>query len=138
MLANALRLPAPSTEIAGSAPRDTSGQTFVGDNLRLLRRHKRELVNVRAVVYSGIASQPATIYDISDGGVGLDGAGALFPGSEVKIALMSGETRSGIVRWWLAGRCGVEFDALLGQGDVFRSAALKRSKPRDATLARSV
>ena len=57
---------------------------FVCDNVRLLRRHKREPVNIRAVVYCGIACRSATIYDISDGGVGLEGAGALFPGSEVK------------------------------------------------------
>ena len=116
--------------IAGSAPR-SSEQSFVGDTLRLRRRHTREVVNVRAVVYCGIASQPVTICDISNGGVGLEGAGALFPGSEVNIALMTGEQRSGIVRWWLAGRCGVQFEQPLPPGDGFRSAALKRSKPRD-------
>lgn len=135
MLTSAILLPAEPASIAGSVSPDTR-RTDQGRNVRLRRRHDRVSINVRAVVYCGIASRTATICNISDGGLGLEGAGALCPGSEVTIALVSGETRNGVVRWWLAGRCGIEFLAALAPGDAFRDAAIKRSKPRAPNPAR--
>lgn len=96
--------------------------------IRLLRRHPREATNTRGVVHYGVASVAVRISNISTGGIGVEGAAGLFPGTEVKIALVTGEARSGVVRWWLAGSCGIEFDELLVPDDPFLTEVRKRSK----------
>lgn len=95
-------------------------------NVRPLRQAQRTAVNVHAVIYSGLSVQSTIIRNLSEGGAGISGAYGLFPGSKVVIALVTGETRSGVVRWWLAGRCGIQFDRTLGPDDAFRQAVLRR------------
>ena len=94
---------------------------------RRLRRDQRTTVNVRAIVQSGRYSKPTMIQDLSDGGLGLVGADGLFPGSEVKISLVSGENKTGTVRWWLAGSCGVQFHRPLEACDPFREAVIRKA-----------
>jgi hypothetical protein len=93
----------------------------------LSRQHDRMRTNLRAVVYAGTTFQSTVIRDISFGGVGLSGAAGLFPGESVKITLLNGQSRSGIVRWWLSGCCGVQFQKPLTSDDPFFEAALRRA-----------
>jgi hypothetical protein len=83
--------------------------------------------NLRAVVYAGATFQTTVIRDISLGGVGLSGAHGLFPGEPVTITLLNGLSRSGIVRWWLSGCCGVQFDKPLTSDDPFFETAARRA-----------
>lgn len=99
----------------------------VESKLRRLRRHQRSIINVRAIVHSGQSARPTIIRDMSEGGVGLEGAYGLFPGSEVTVALVTGEFKSGVVRWWLSGSCGVQFHEPLKEGDRFWLAALRKA-----------
>ena len=91
-----------------------------------MRRHQRTQVNVRVIVHSGLSAKQMLIRDMSNGGLCLVGAYGLFPGCEVKISLITGETRLGIVRWWLAGTCGVRFIQPLEHDEPFRKAVEKR------------
>lgn len=99
----------------------------VESKLRRLRQCDRTIANVHATVRAGISSKPTLIRDVSDGGLGLIGADGLFPGCEVRVALVTGETKTGIVRWWLAGACGVQFHEPLQANDAFRNAVLRKS-----------
>lgn len=99
----------------------------VETKLRRLRRHDRTIANVRAVFRAGLSEKPTLIRDLSDGGLGLIGADGLFPGCEIEIALVTGETKAGVVRWWLAGACGVQFHEPLGTNDAFRNGVLRNS-----------
>ena len=101
-------------------------------NLRLLRRHKRTAINVRAIVHIGLASQPSVIKDFSKGGLGLSPADGLYPGSDVTVALVTGETKTGVVRWWLAGSCGIQFHEPLGPNDAFESAVQRKARSAQA------
>ncbi|HRK17688.1 MAG TPA: PilZ domain-containing protein [Hyphomicrobiaceae bacterium] len=96
-------------------------------NLRLLRRHKRTPLKVRAIFHSGLASKPTFIRDLSNGGLGLSPADGLSPGSSVTVALITGEKKHGIVRWWLAGSCGVQFHEQLEDNDTFMTAVLRKA-----------
>ena len=117
----------PICEAAQGAASKPSG------NRKLERRSgERALIRVRAIVNSGSLSQQTVLRDISNGGVGLEGADGLFPGCEVTIILLSGEQRSGVVRWWLAGRCGVQFHQPLGSEDEFCDAVMRRFSTRAA------
>jgi hypothetical protein len=118
--------------IEGFSPRKIERRTDVEGTLRLLRKHKRTPMNVRGLVRCGLSTQQTLIQDLSDGGLGLAGADGLQPGAEVTVALITGEKRTGIVRWWLAGRCGIQFHLPLSAGDAFREAVIRRAnaKPR--------
>lgn len=91
------------------------------------REHDRVRTNVRAVIYSGTTFQSTVIRDVSLGGVGLSGAHGLFPGERVTITQLNGASRSGVVRWWLGGCCGVKFDEPLTRDDPFYEAAARRA-----------
>jgi hypothetical protein len=91
--------------------------------VRPLRRHPRTQTRLRAVLYARDTFIPTTIRDISVGGIGLEGAYGVFPGDRVSIALISGEKRTGIVRWWLNGCCGVQFDTPLAATDPWLARA---------------
>ncbi|MFM9938127.1 MAG: PilZ domain-containing protein [Hyphomicrobiaceae bacterium] len=126
-----------SNASAGSAGQELTGKPAnrrsaapgdVENRLRLLRRYDRTIINVRAVVHAGLSAQQTIIRDMSEGGVGLTGAAGLYPGTEVRIALVTGDMRTGIVRWWLAGSCGIQFHEPLRVGDAFREAAMRRAK----------
>lgn len=91
------------------------------------REHNRMRTNVRAVIYSGTTFQSTVIRDISLGGVGISGAHGLFPGESVTITLLNGASRSGVVRWWLSGCCGVKFDEPLASDDPFYVTAARRA-----------
>lgn len=92
-----------------------------------LRRHKRTEANVRAIVRSGSRFQPTLVRDISRSGLGLAGANGLFPGGEVEITLLNGLRRTGVVRWWLAGNCGIQLHEPLADNDVFFKYVLGRA-----------
>lgn len=96
-------------------------------SIRRLRRHQRTKVNVRAIVRSGSCFQPTLIRDISSSGIGLAGAYGLFMGSDVEVSLLNGERRAGVVRWWLAGNCGIEFHEPLKDEDRFLAATMGRA-----------
>jgi hypothetical protein len=91
------------------------------------RQHNRVRTNLRAVLYAGTTFQTTVIRDISLGGAGLSGAHGLFPGEPVTITLLNGASRSGIVRWWLGGCCGVQFDKFLTTDDPFFETAMRRA-----------
>lgn len=107
-----------------------SRRTDVETKLRRLRRHERSVINVRAIIHCGLASKATLICDMSDGGLGLVGADGLFPGCEVEIALVTGESKTGVVRWWLSGACGIQFHDLFESDDPFRKAVLRKSAVR--------
>jgi hypothetical protein len=102
------------------------------DRVRRLRIHPRTHVHLRAVVETAGSFRTTVIRDISVGGLGLKGADGLFPGCEVEVTLLTGQSRKGIVRWWLAGCCGIEFQAKLEPGDPFLEAVLTRGVNRAA------
>lgn len=96
---------------------------------QLMRRYPRRPVNTRAIARAGIASKAVTISDISNGGLCISGAEGLFPGMEVTVSLVTGLSRVGTVRWWLAGNCGLQFEKPLAPDDEFLADVVKRSKP---------
>lgn len=104
-------------------------------DIRLLRRHKRTPINVRALFHAGIASKSTVITDISKGGLGLSPANGLYPGCEVTIALITGETTTGIVRWWLAGSCGVQLHKPFHDNDVFENAVRRKASAAKAATS---
>ena len=106
---------------------ETKPQSFEATNWRL-RRHQRTQIGVRAIVRAGLSSKPIVIRDISSGGVGIAEAVGLFPGSEVTICLVTGESKVGVVRWWLAGSCGVQFREPLTEDDRFFKAVYRKAK----------
>ena len=112
------------------------GTAGAASSVRALRQAHRTTVDVHAVIYSGLSVQSTIIRNLSEGGAGISGAYGLFPGSKVVIALVTGETRSGVVRWWLAGRCGIQFDQKLGTDDAFRLAVLRRQPSGASARAR--
>lgn len=89
------------------------------------REHDRVPTQIRAVLYLRQRFQSTTIRDISLGGVRLDGAVGLMPGDEVKVVLMTGHSKAGVVRWWLKGSCGVSFLTELESGDSFLQSAIR-------------
>ena len=98
-----------------------TGAASIAENqdMAVSRQHSRLRTSVRAVLYSGSTFQTTVIRDISLGGIGLSGAEGLFLGEPVKITLLSGASKTGVVRWWLGGCCGVQFDKPLTSDDPF-------------------
>lgn len=105
----------------------------VAPQIRLLRRHRRLPTQIRAVLYHHDSFQPTTIFDTSVGGVGIEGAKGLFHGDEVKIGLVSGQTYSGVVRWWFNGRCGIAFKDVLDDDDALMQLASRKMRAMTAT-----
>ncbi len=99
----------------------------VVDDANALRQHGRMRTKVRAVLYAGTRFQTTVIRDISLGGIGLSGADGLFPGEPVTITLLNGASKSGVVRWWVGGCCGVQFDEPLTSEDPFFTSAARRA-----------
>ena len=89
--------------------RDAAKVGFVAPLSEKLRRHERVAVNIRAILYHGDRFKTVMIRNISNGGVGIDGCGALMPHDQVSIGLLNGRTIDAVVRWWFAGACGVQF-----------------------------
>jgi hypothetical protein len=108
---------------AGSVTEPAAGD----ENALPSREHNRMRTNARAVLYAGTTFQSTVIRDISFGGVGLSGARGLFPGERVTITLLNGASRTGVVRWWLGGCCGVKFDEPLTSEDAFFETAVRRA-----------
>ena len=93
---------------------------YAGNALRLVeleavcttnpdRLHTRYSVKKRAILHFRDMFATVTILDVSWSGLGLSGAPNVFVGDRVSIALLNGKMVSGVVRWWIAGRCGIEF-----------------------------
>lgn len=91
------------------------------------RRHVRMKTHTRAIVYREMVCLPTVIRDISNSGVCLSGAAGLFPGQALTIALLNGEKRDGVVRWWLNDCCGIQFKQCLAIDDTFYLTALKKA-----------
>jgi hypothetical protein len=83
------------------------------------RRHARRMTRANAILYTRSVFQSVSVVDFSSGGLGLAGTAGLFPGDKVTVALTTGEKKSGVVRWWLSGACGVQFDAVSEEDDPF-------------------
>ncbi len=90
------------------------------------RKYARLHVRKAAIVYYRKTFQSVLIVDVSIGGVALEGAGCLFAGDRVNITTMSGRSVLGVVRWWLAGRCGIQFDEELDESAPFYRDATSR------------
>ncbi len=84
-----------------------------------VRKHDRLRVREAAIIYYRKTFQSVVIVDVSKGGVALEGAGGLFTGDRVNITTLSGNSVPGVVRWWLAGRCGIQFDEELDERAPF-------------------
>ena len=93
-----------------------------GTNVRLLRRTPRQAVNIRALLYVGKTFQTTRIVDVSAGGAGLCGALGLSKGDRIRIVLLDGRELSGVVQWWVMGRCGVAFLLPLAANDPILGA----------------
>ena len=93
-----------------------------------LRRHQRTPVAAHAVLYSGSGFQSTVIRNFSEGGVGIEGATGVFVGDTVTVALPTGQSRSGKVRWWLNGWCGIQYDQVADMHCGFHLALLKKAR----------
>lgn len=87
-----------------------------------LRAHVRRPVRMNALLYLGSSFQTVRVKDLSRGGAGLERCGALHVGDRVVISLVSGRKLDGVVKWWLAGNCGVQFDVPLASDDALLAA----------------
>ena len=91
-----------------------------------VRKYARLRVREAAIVYYRKTFRSVVIVDVSKGGVALEGAGGLFAGDRVNITTVSGHSVLGVVRWWLAGRCGIQFDEELDERAPFYRDAASR------------
>ena len=80
-------------------------------------RDARYATRIRAILYKGDSFQSTLIRDVSAGGVGLRGAIGVFAGDKVALQLLDGRRLEAVVRWWLAGCCGLAFTEPLGPDD---------------------
>ena len=127
---------ATASAAAGLFASNDSWQSSPGSQSPLaLRRHDRIITRVPAVLYVGKSFQITIIRDISPGGARLEGANGVLPGDAVEIKLVTGQSRSAVVRWWLNGSCGVSFDAPLEAGDPFLQRALRNARKTSPSTA---
>jgi hypothetical protein len=91
------------------------------------RKQSRKELRLPAKIRAGVASYPATIENVSYGGVGLLVPAQLAPGTAVEINLPDRRTLHGLVRWSRDDRIGVALDPPLAPTDpLMRETARER------------
>ncbi len=91
-------------------PEAEPAETRTAPKLLLHRRSEHRFpVRIRGLLYHGGIYQTTMIENLSTKGAGLRGASGIAPGDSIAIQLLDGRELTGEVRWWLAGRCGIEF-----------------------------
>ena len=83
------------------------------------RAHTRTPSKVRAILYLHGTFHRCIVRDYSCTGLGLECDVALYEGDIVRIALLNGQSRTAVIRWWLHNRCGVSFEEKLIESDAF-------------------
>ena len=78
------------------------------------RQSVRTAVNINATLVARGDSCAVRVIDVSKTGFGITNAPELMPGEMVSLALPKGELFSGCVRWWSAGKAGVEIESTVG------------------------
>jgi hypothetical protein len=95
-------------------PNKTSSEPHA---LLVRRRDERRKILIRAICHFRATFAPVEIVDISKGGYGMSAAPSLQAGDLVEIVLLNGRKLPGSVRWWINGRCGVQFTGRLEEDD---------------------
>ena len=82
------------------------------------RRHRRVMLNMRALASYGYTTRDVLLRDASPGGFGIDFADNLGVGERIDLTLSDGRTLPGRVVWSRGQRAGIELFEALAHDDV--------------------
>jgi PilZ domain len=115
-------------------PDSNSGSPANSQSKLAVRRHDRINTSLTAVLYTSHSFQITVVRDVSPGGARLEKAAGVLPGDMVNIKLVTGHSKTAIVRWWFNGSCGIAFDEPLHEGDPFLQRAIRNARKMADTV----